>query len=56
MFNISANLWEEHERISVEDSLDLTRPFTVGEVKHALFSMKLNKAHGPDNICDNPIF
>jgi hypothetical protein len=24
MFNISLNLWEEHAKISVEDSVDLT--------------------------------
>jgi hypothetical protein len=27
--NISAYLWEQHERISVEDSLDLARPLRL---------------------------
>ena len=44
MFSISVNLWNENERISFYDNIDLTKPFSVEEIKHALFSMKLNKA------------
>lgn len=50
LFSISPDLWEEHEKINSIDNLDLTRPFSVEEIKHAVFSMKLNKAPGPDDI------
>lgn len=50
MFHIDSDLWEANEILSVQDNDDLTKPFTMEEIKHALFSMKPDKALGPDNI------
>lgn len=36
--------------MSKEDNFVLTRPFTVMEIKEALFQMEKNKATGPDKI------
>lgn len=43
-------IWGPHEKLSDIDNFILTRPFSDTEIKHALFSMKPNKAPGPDNI------
>jgi hypothetical protein len=43
-------MWKPHERMDNIDNELIGRPFTVDEVKEALFSMKKNKAPGPDNI------
>jgi hypothetical protein len=50
ILDFHVNMWKPHEKLCKEDSLILARPFTVEEVKTALFSMALNKAPGPDNI------
>ena len=44
------DMWESREKLSDIDNFILTRPFSETEVKNALFSMKPNKAPGPDNI------
>ena len=49
-FTLCPNLWSRDEVLSEEDNIDLTRPFSVEEVKTALFSMNTNRAPGPDNI------
>jgi hypothetical protein len=36
--------------LNEKDNNDLTRPFTVEEVKNTLFAMDINRAPGPDNI------
>ena len=50
MFNIADDMWRENEKLSVEDNENLCRPFSIKEVKNALFSMKVHRAPGPDNI------
>jgi hypothetical protein len=50
ILDFDANMWKPHEKLSEEENLILTRPFSVEEVKFALFSMAPNKAPGPDNI------
>ena len=50
MFKLSPSLWDPTEVLDEADNADLTRPFSVDEVKHALFSMDTNRAPGPDNI------
>ena len=50
LFAISPSLWGANELLSDEDNVYLTRPFTEKEVSEALFSMKANRAPGPDNI------
>lgn len=49
-FSLSPDLWAAHEVLNDQDNEDLTRPFQMDELKDALFSMKPNKAPGPDNI------
>ena len=50
VFSISHELWSQDEVLCEDDNIDLTRPFSVDEVKNALFSMDTNRAPGPDNI------
>lgn len=50
MFNLSPTLWTEDETLNSIDNADLSRPFTVEEIKKALFSMETNRAPGPDGI------
>ena len=47
---IDSDMWEAHENLSAQDNEDLCRPFTMEEVKEALFSMDINRAPGPDQI------
>jgi hypothetical protein len=51
-FHISHDAWGPHEKLDDGDNDVLSKPFTIEEVKEALFSMKKNKAPGPspDNI------
>lgn len=39
LFQLSPDLWAIHEVLDEHDSGDLTRPFQLDEIKHALFSM-----------------
>jgi hypothetical protein len=50
IFEFNHDMWESHEKINDVDNEILSKPFTMEEVKDALFSMKKNKAPGPDNI------
>jgi hypothetical protein len=50
ILDFDPNMWNPHEKLSEEENLILTRPFSVDEVKVALFSMAPNKAPGPNNI------
>jgi hypothetical protein len=44
ILDFDANMWKPHEKLSEEDNLAHARPFTLEEVKNALFSMAPNKA------------
>jgi mannosylglycoprotein endo-beta-mannosidase len=50
LFPINHSMWKPHEKMDDNDNEIISRPFTIEEVKDALFSMKKNKAPGPDNI------
>lgn len=47
---IDSNMWKEREKLTEIDNFILLRPFSDIEIRNALFSMKHNKAPGPDNI------
>ena len=47
---IDGDMWPLEEKISSEDNEELTKPFSIAEIKKALFDMKSNRAPGPDNI------
>lgn len=47
---MGANAWERRGRLSRDDNMELTRPFTEEEVKKVVFSMKENSAPGPDGF------
>ena len=50
MFHLDPDIWGEEEKLDELDNEILNRPFTEEEVRKALFSMKSNRAPGPDNI------
>lgn len=43
-------MWEPCDKLEDIDNFILTRPFSDTEIKNYLFSMRPNKAAGPDNI------
>ncbi|XP_019176856.1 PREDICTED: uncharacterized protein LOC109172161 [Ipomoea nil] len=46
-----ANLFDRvHERVTTEMKISMSQPFTMGDVKTALFDMKPDKAPGPDSM------
>jgi hypothetical protein len=47
---LDPSLWSQDEKVTTEDNELLTKPFSVEEVKYALFHMECNKAVGPDKI------
>uniref|UniRef100_A0A453QLB1 Reverse transcriptase domain-containing protein n=1 Tax=Aegilops tauschii subsp. strangulata TaxID=200361 RepID=A0A453QLB1_AEGTS len=47
---LKEDMSESNEKLTDIDNFILTRPFSETEIKNALFSMKPNKAPGPDNI------
>jgi hypothetical protein len=50
MFSVSQSLWNDNGTLNEDDNVDLTRPFTIEEVKNALFSVDSNRAPGQDDI------
>ncbi|XP_073360628.1 uncharacterized protein [Aegilops tauschii subsp. strangulata] len=50
IFHLDPDTWGQDEKLTDEENEFLTRPFSEEEVKKALFSMKNNRALGPDNI------
>jgi len=49
-FPLSEDLWDANERVTEEDNIMLTKPFSETEIKAALFQMERNKAAGPNKI------
>ena len=48
---LNKDFWNNGEKVDLQDSEELIKPFTELEIKEALFQMeKKNKAVGPDNI------
>lgn len=49
-FCLSHNMWEGRGRLSSEDNIELTKPFSMEEIEGALREMKTNTAPGPDGF------
>jgi hypothetical protein len=47
---LDPSLWTQDEKVSSDDNELLTKPFSIEEVKYALFHMECNKAAGPAEI------
>jgi hypothetical protein len=47
---LDPSLWTQDEKVSSDDNELLTKPFSIEEVKYALFHMECNKAAGPAKI------
>jgi len=41
---------ENEEKLDTVNPVEMKKPFTIEEVKHAVKSLKNNKAPGPDNL------
>jgi hypothetical protein len=50
VYEIYPHLWEEEEKVSIEENEELIKPFLEEEIKAALFQMEKNKAAGPDGL------
>lgn len=50
LFAISRDLSTNNEKLTGENNEKLTKPFSIEEIKNALFSMDTNRAPAPDNI------
>uniref|UniRef100_A0A453J5C2 Reverse transcriptase domain-containing protein n=1 Tax=Aegilops tauschii subsp. strangulata TaxID=200361 RepID=A0A453J5C2_AEGTS len=50
MCSVDASLWSSEENISLTDNDELTKPFSLEEIKAALFAMEPNRAPGPDSV------
>jgi hypothetical protein len=50
MFSLDPNCWEQKEKITEEENLQLTQPFTKEEIRKVIKSMKRNTAPGPDHM------
>lgn len=50
MFPISPSLWSDDEILSDVDNEELVKPFSIEEVKAALFSMETNRDPDSDNV------
>lgn len=48
--SMGVNAWATNRRLTKEDNLSLTRPFSEKEVKEAVFNMMENSAPGPDGF------
>lgn len=46
--NVDPSLWDGSENGTEEENYTLTQAFSEEEITNALFSMKKNKAPGPD--------
>ena len=49
-FPLDPALWQEEEKVNMEENDMLPQPFSEEEIRFALFSMEKNKAAGPDKI------
>jgi len=49
-FPLNEGLWEDGEKVSEKDNVELVKPFSEIEIKEALLQMEKNKAAGPDKI------
>jgi hypothetical protein len=48
--HLDSNCWDPGEKISKEENKELTKEFTMEEIKFAVFSMEKNTARGPDHL------
>jgi hypothetical protein len=47
---LADNIWEDLQKVSVEDNMWLTKPFTLEEIEGVIKEMKTNTAPGPDGF------
>jgi mannosylglycoprotein endo-beta-mannosidase len=47
---LDPGLWKDGEKVTVEDNIELVKPFYEEEITSALFQMETNKAAGSDGI------
>jgi hypothetical protein len=50
IFSLDPDCWDQNEKITEEENIQLTKPFTDDEIKKVIKSMKGNRAPGPDHI------
>ena len=49
-FPLNEDLWEVIEKVTREDNIELTQPFSESEINEAFFRMERNNTAGPDKI------
>jgi hypothetical protein len=50
LFDLDLDCWKQEERITEEENEDLTKPFSLKEIRVAIFTMETNTTPGPDHI------
>jgi hypothetical protein len=48
--NLEEGLWEENNKLTVEEATDISKPFTIKEIEEALKDMNSNPTSGPDGF------
>jgi hypothetical protein len=47
---MAVDMWQNKEKLGLEQPANLVKPFTIGEVEQALKDMKTETAPGPDGF------
>jgi hypothetical protein len=50
IFSLDPNCWDQNEKITEEENIQLVQPFTEEEIKKVIKSMKRNTAPRPDHM------
>jgi hypothetical protein len=50
LFDLDPDCWKHEEKVTEEENEALTKPFSLEELRVAIFTMETNTAPGPDHI------
>jgi hypothetical protein len=50
IFNLDSECWGQEDKVTTEENEALIKPFSVEELKTAIFSMEKNTTPGPNHI------
>jgi hypothetical protein len=50
IFSLDPDCWDQNEKITEEENIQLIKPFSEDEIRKVIKSMKRNTAPGPDHM------